>query len=150
MGVNKYTYVGPILRVPIEKGPVTRNFRVDDDGRETENIFNPATGKEYGTITKTETITQRPDAYIDSDDEGAEGLEEDAFTQPEYCEENGCAIFLSNYGHDSDDTVIKSMGDLNIPEELDRFRIKWKKHLDYFEKLYGPITLDYAVVSYWS
>jgi len=150
MGVSHSVYIGPALMVPKRTGPIDRDVRVDETGKETNNKFDPSTGRENKIITKTEVITQEPDAWIDEDSE----LNEDEFWSPEYCGDKNTNIFLCNsgsYNIDSDDGGgWQSISKLNIPAVLLVFKIKYKKYIEYYENKYGPIKIDYIAIGYWS
>lgn len=158
MGMDKYTHIGPYIQVPKINKAVTRIVRVDARGKETKFQFDPNTGKENLMSSITEDIINRPYPYPDGDDAAIEawnasGIREDAFFQGEGLETRTHEIFLCNdmeFDFDDDEDIYASFLDLNPASELENFKEKYKAVIEYWEKEYGPVIVDYGIVSYWS
>ena len=160
MGMNKYTHIGPYLLVPNLRKLVTRVVRVDNMGNEMEEgfKFDPVTGKAYDTVTITENKINRPCVW--GDDEHYEkfealGLDEDTFAcvtsfHPERYEIKTHSIFLVGEDAFKDDDEPTSMIGLDVNSELEKFKVKFKKYIDFFEECYGPVIVVYGVVPYWN
>jgi hypothetical protein len=156
MGMDKYVHLGPYLLVPKLQEAVTTKIQVNKDGKEVTSghKFDPVTGEQYETKYKTEDKINRPSSYGDKsnwDEFEALGLDEDAFYQGEGCETKTHAIFLANDGSRStDEEEPTSLMDLDIQKELEKFKVKHKKYIDFYTKAYGPVIVDYGLVPYWS
>jgi hypothetical protein len=155
MGMDKYVHLGPYLLVPKLQKKVTSTIRVDKHGNEVKTgfIFDPVTGEEYKQAQKTEDKVNHPHTSGGDDWKEFEalGLDEDAFHQGEGGETKTHAIFLVNDGSWSiDEEGPTSLMDLEVQKELEKFKTKYKKYIDFYTKAYGPVIVDYGLVPYWS
>lgn len=153
MGMNKYTHIGPFLKIPKVQKDVTRTIRVTESGKEVKDghKFDPVTGKEYATKKIVENVINSPRTYGD-DQHYPEfeklGLDEDTFWEPEGCGTKTHAIFIPNKGAFREDAIISFKG-LNVFDELNKFNTEHDAYIQYYRKVYGPIIIDYGLVEYW-
>jgi len=154
MGMDKYTHIGPYLMIPRVKKDVVRTIRVDKSGQEVNTGYNfdPVTGEEYATKHIIENVINEPRTYGDDEHypefEGL-GLDEDEFWEPDGSGTKTHTIFIPNESNFQDDDLISLKG-LDVGDELSKFISKYVKYIQYYEKVYGPIIVDYGVVQYWS
>ena len=154
MGMDKYTHIGAFLMIPKLRKNIKRTIRVNASGKEVKggHKFDPVSGKEYQVIEVVENIENRPRTYGD-DEHYPEfeklGLEEDAFWEPEGCGTKKHCIFLAE---DSlfKEREIQSLKGLDVDDELSKFIAKHAAYIQYYEKVYGPIIVDYGIVEYWA
>ena len=153
MGMDKYTYIGPYLMIPKVKKDVVRIIRVDKSGQEVNTGYNfdPVTGEEYATKKIVENVINSPRTYGD-DEHYPEfeklGLNEDEFWEPDSGTKTH-VIFIASESDFHDEDLI-SLKDLDVGDELSKFISKYANYIQYYEKVYGPIIVDYGVIQYWS
>ena len=156
MGMNKYTHIGIYVKIPKIKKAVTRNVLVDTFGNETNNKFDPNTGKENFLKPITEDKVNSPTPYPNCDASELVweigGFSEDAFYEGEGLSTKTHEIFLCNdmnLGFDEYDVDISFKG-LNVLSDLENFKKKYKLLIEFWEEEYGSVIIDYGAVNYWS
>jgi len=150
MGTYYRTYLGCYLKIPVKNEPKTETVYKKPSGKVSKTRFNPETGEEYTKDTRIVNVKVYPEVLIyDRDDLG-----EDTFDSPPYAGENyeEFHIFKPNSSKDNK-LKMETQYDYNfslenlIPElEISRFRRKYAKYIDYYEKKYPEMEIHFGIV----
>jgi hypothetical protein len=149
MGIYYRSYIGPFLRIPITWKSKIKKVLINKNGNETSNKFNPLTGEEHKFEERVFTEIVRP--YPDIEDETRNDLDDNAFYYASVSEKE--ALFIPNSTSDSIlgdvDTeweFEKSLVNIDPEEEIIKFRVKYKKYLEYYEEVYGNLKIDFGII----
>jgi len=153
MSAYKNTYVGIYLEVPHKKVEKKTIFYKDPEtGERMKSKFNPETGVEGLKDERIANIYEVASPYIIDENY----LREDMFWCPAYhagdyyVGKNKFTTFLLNNDFENDVSEIANfdLSKINIKKELNDFKEKYSKYLDYFKNKYGDIRIYYGVVNY--
>jgi hypothetical protein len=143
------TYIGIYLNIPYYKHT-----------KEITILKNPITGKEvkdkYDKNTGIKSIIEkkiiieylRPNSYIVDEID----YNEDEFWTPAYCEDETQVFLISENNNFNfniyDDLFTFDISNININELILEFKMKYKKYIDYYIKLYNQVDICFGVVNY--
>jgi hypothetical protein len=150
MGTYYSTFIGVYIKVPNKLVDVPDNHYLTPDGNKSRTKFNPETGEPYTFVPGTKKERIFVDMYMDGIENLPDGLERGTFNSPEYAgaSDNYTIGFAS--GFDKEYDFNESLNDVNIIEELSKFRIRYAAYISYFEEKYGECQVHYGVVHHGS
>lgn len=159
MGMNQSTHIGIFLK--FQDGEVEHKKTVlksPETGKEYPLHggvkFCPESGKELQEHVNITMKKLQVQGYIEDE---IEGLDEDAFWNPEGCrviilphESSEDVPFMSNGFGSYDNGGHLDLTNVNVQDTIDKFKQKYAAYIKYYEGKYGPLEVKFGAVSYWS